>query len=254
MAERSKSFDLVSPLAPDKGGFKKLLRSRMIAGLIVVVPLWLAIQFVQFVFALMRDSSWWVIEAGLLSPPGRPLLDSWGVKAEVLNKEGLAALPTLVQWTIGIGAVLLTVAVIYGVGAITANVFGRQFLAMTEAMLDRIPVVKTIYWSVKQMLETFTGESGVSFQKVVSVPFPSRECRSIGFLTGTSRDAQTGEELYAVFIATTPNPTTGFVFVMKKSEVIELDWKVEEAVRVVMSAGVLMPGSLPSTPQPPLQR
>jgi uncharacterized membrane protein len=199
---------------------------------------------VAFVFGLLRDASLWVIEALLLSRAGRPVLEGWGLSSQRVRDVGLEALPLLLQWAIAGAAVVLTVLLLYLLGMVAANVLGRRLIQSVEALLDRVPLVKTVYRAAKQVLETLTGDTARPFRQVVLVPFPSVHARSIGFVTRELRDPTTGEELYNVFVATTPNPTTGFVFLVRRADAVELDWTVEEAVKAVMSGGVVMPDLL----------
>jgi uncharacterized membrane protein len=196
----------------------------------------------------MRDASLWAVEAALASSVGRPLLESWGVTADRLLHEGHAALPTAVRWSVSIFSVLLTITLLYVIGAITSNLVGRRLVRAVEALVDRLPFVKTVYGALKQVLSTFTGESAQGFQRVVVVAFPSPDVRSIGFVTRSFRDTDTGEAMFAVFVPTVPNPTTGFVLLARRSEVRELDWTVEDAIKAIMSGGVLLPEELPTRP------
>lgn len=226
---------------PERSRFSLRLRSRIMAGLVLVIPIWITYVVATFVFRLTRDASLWLVEAVLLSPLGQPLLERWGLSSEQLAETGLAALPLPVQWTIGVLAVLLTIVTLYVLGAVTTNVVGRRFVRLAETLVERVPFVTIVYHAAKKVLETLAGDGAQPFQRVVLVPFPNQETHSVGFVTRVVTDKQTGETLYTVFVATSPNPTTGFVFVIKPSEVVELNWTVEEAVKVIMSGGVLMP-------------
>lgn len=217
------------------------LRSRIMAGLALVIPIWFTYVVVTFVFRLMRDASLWLVEAVLLSPLGEPLLARWGLSSEQLAEKGLDALPLPVQWAIGVLAVLLTIVALYVLGTVTTNVVGKRIVRLVEMLVERVPFVTVVYHASKKVLETLTGEGAQPFQRVVLVPFPNKETHSVGFVTRVIQDQKSGETLYTVFVATSPNPTTGFVFLIKPSEVVELNWSVEEAVKVIMSGGVLMP-------------
>lgn len=219
--------------------FKALLRARVTTGLIVVLPIWLTYVLVRFVFSLMRDSSQWVVYWVLHGGWRSYLPAGWGAQFEPWSDADLSK-PT-VQWAIGIFSVFLTIFILYAVGLFAANIVGRRTIGLYEAVLDRVPLVKTVYKASKQILEMFAGSQTAQFQRVALVPFPSRDTRSIGFITGFSRDARTGEELCTAFIATTPNPTSGFVFVVRRADVIELNWSIEEAIKIVISGGILMP-------------
>jgi uncharacterized membrane protein len=228
-----------------RSGLSLKLRSRILSGLVLVLPIWITFVVATFVFRLMRDASLWLVEAILLSPFGEPLLMSWGLPSEDLSRHGLDALPASIQWSISSTAVVLTIVLLYVLGAIATNVVGKRIIRLAERVVERVPFVAVVYHASKSVLETLTGEGAKPFQRVVLAPFPNRETHSIGFVTRVTHDARTGETLYTVFVATAPNPTTGFVFIVKPSEVVELDWTVEEAIKVIMSGGVLMPSELP---------
>jgi uncharacterized membrane protein len=230
--------------------FKMRFRSRMVAGLILLIPIWITIVIVRFIFGLLRDASLWIIEWFLRSPTARPVLAGWGLDEatiDAIRTQGVEAFPTGMQWFLAAMSVFLTIALLYIFGGVTANVFGRRAIWAMESLLDRVPLVKTVYRATKQVLDMLAGgETSKPFQRVVSIPFPSAQVRTIGFVTHETRDAATGDELYTVFLASTPNPTTGFVFILRKTDVVELDWNVENAVKVVMSGGVLIPDQIPS--------
>lgn len=225
---------------------KRRLRTRLTAGLILVIPIWVSVLLIGFVFGLMRDASLWIVEALLLSPWSASGLESVGISSSAVRSDGIEALPSAAQWILAVFSAFLTIALIYVLGLITTNIVGKRVVHGVEALVDRVPFVKTIYRASKQVLETFAGESTQSFQRVVSAPFPSPQARTVGFVTRITRDPVTGEEMCAVFIPTAPNPTTGFVLMINRNELIDLDWTVEEAVQVVMSAGVLMPDGVSS--------
>ncbi len=228
-----------------RGTWMTRARSRIVAGLVLVLPIWITVVVVTLVFRVMRDASIWFVLALLLSPLGHPLLAVWELGPEELADEGITALPLMVQWSVSILSVVLTVVLLYLLGAVTTNVVAKRVFAFTEGVLDRMPFVKTIYHASKKVMQTIAGEKARSFRKVVLVPFPNRETHSVGFVTRINKDERTGETLYTVFVATAPNPTTGFVMVLRPSSVVELNWSIEEAVKVVMSGGVLMPDTVP---------
>jgi uncharacterized membrane protein len=227
--------------------------------MILAVPIWVTVLLVVFVFSMLRDASIWLVEAVLLSRWGARAVEAWGLSVHDLERYGLEGLPIPVRWGLAILAVVITVAAIYLLGAVATNLVGRRMISRAERLVDRVPVVKTIYRASKQILETFTGESAREFTRVALVPFPSREVCSVGFITSRTIDRVSGQEYCAVFIATTPNPTTGFVFLVRRSDLVELDWSTDEAIRTVMSGGVLLapeitlqrPGAVPPAPPAP---
>lgn len=216
-------------------------RNRVTAGLVLIAPVWITFLLAAFVFRLLRDSSLWVIEALLTSPAGRPVLRG---SAQRVREEGLDALSWPLQWSLAAFAVVVTILLLYLLGFIAANVFARRIITAVEALVDRIPLLKTVYRASQQVLATLAGDSARPFRQVVLIPFPNERVRSVGFVTRESRDPATGEETYNVFVSTTPNPTTGFMLVVRREEATVLDWSVEEAVKAIMSGGVLMPESL----------
>jgi uncharacterized membrane protein len=220
-------------------------RTRLTAGMILVVPVWVTFVIVSVVFKLLRDASLWILEAVLLSKWGAPLIESWGFRPEDLQSQGLDALPVWLRWVLGIVAVVLTIIAIYLLGSLATNLVGRRMISKAERVLDRLPIVKTVYRASKQVLETFAGDGGArGFTRVALVPFPSKEVCSVGFVTARTVDRASGEEYCSVFVSTTPNPTTGFLFLIKRTDLIELDWTTDEAVKAVMSAGVLLGDSI----------
>lgn len=224
---------------------RSLLRARITAGLFVILPLWITYLLVRFLFEFMRDTSLWMVEMWLNMGLGGRWLARWGISEEILHAKGIEAFPRHVQWGIEIFCVFLTIFFLYAVGMLTANILGKRVIGLVEVLLGRLPLIKTVYRASKQILSSLAGESGQSFQRVALLPFPSRETRSIGFITGTSRDSRTGEELCTVFLASTPNPTTGFIFVLPRKDVVELDWSIEKAIGVIMSGGVMIPEQIP---------
>lgn len=143
----------------------------------------------------------------------------------------------------GIGAVL-TLLVVFLTGIIAANIVGQKLVRFWEGVLARIPVVKSIYYSVKQVSDTLFSGSGVAFRKVLLVRFPHPESWSVAFQTGhPARDIADllPDEHLGVFIPTTPSPVNGFFFFVKRRDVIELDMNVDEALKYIVSMGVVAP-------------
>lgn len=144
----------------------------------------------------------------------------------------------------GIG-VLITILVIFVTGVFTANYLGRRLLEVGNAIVARIPLVRTIYTGVKQVTETMFSPGGQSFRKVLLVEFPCAGVWSIAFQTGEGskeiENALHGEPLVTYFIPTTPNPTSGFLMMAPRSKIIELDISVDQALKFVISLGVVQP-------------
>jgi len=143
----------------------------------------------------------------------------------------------------GLGA-LLTLLVVFLTGLVTTNIVGQKLVRFWEGVLARIPVVKSIYYSVKQVSDTLFSGSGVAFRKVLLVRYPHPEAWSVAFQTGhPARDVadMLPEEHVGIFIPTTPSPVNGFFFFVKRKDVIELDMNVDEALKYIVSMGVVAP-------------
>ena len=143
----------------------------------------------------------------------------------------------------GLGA-LLTLVVVFLTGLVTTNIVGQKLVRFWEGVLARIPVVKSIYYSVKQVSDTLFSGSGVAFRKVLLVRYPHPEAWSVAFQTGhPARDVadMLPDEHVGVFIPTTPSPVNGFFFFVRRKDVIELDMNVDEALKYIVSMGVVAP-------------
>lgn len=149
----------------------------------------------------------------------------------------------------GLG-VIAAVIVLFTTGLLAANVLGRQILAAWDSLLGRIPVVKSIYSSVKKVSESLFSDSSRSFKTPVLVPFPQPDIWTIAFVSGQvspklKNSLPQDEEYLSVYVPTTPNPTGGYYIMVKKSDVRELDMSVDEALKYVISLGMVMPDELP---------
>lgn len=196
------------------------LRRYLAAGLLVWVPLGVTLLIIKFLVDLMDQTL-------LLLPQS--------LRPDVL----------LGQRIPGFG-ILLTAVIVIGTGMIVSNLFGRQLVLFGEKALNRIPLVRTIYTSVKKITETIFSGSGKSFRKVVMVEYPRLGMWSLAFLTGDGAaevEEHTGYEIVNVFIPTTPNPTSGFVLMVPRKDVIELSMSTDEGLRMILSAGVVVPES-----------
>lgn len=145
--------------------------------------------------------------------------------------------------------VVLTLLTIFVTGLIATNIFGQQLIVLWEGMLTRVPVVKSIYSSVKQVSDTLFSDSGNAFRKALLVQYPRQGSWTIAFLTGTPSGDVANHlhgEYVSVYVPTTPNPTSGFFLMMPKSDVVELDMSVDQALKYIISMGVVAPNEAPS--------
>src|SRR4029450_6676875 len=203
------------------------MRRYIIAGLLVWVPLGITIWVLAFLINTLDQT--------LLLVP------------ESLRPEALFGyrIP-------GLG-VLLSAAILLLTGVIAANFFGARLIMLWEALLGRIPFVKSIYSIVKQVSDTLLSDSGNAFRKALLVEFPYPGCWTIAFLTGTpsaSVAANMNGEHVSVYVPTTPNPTSGYFVMLPRSRVHELDMTVDEALKYIISMGVVAPRPPPNHASP----
>ncbi len=149
--------------------------------------------------------------------------------------------------------VILTLAIILFVGALARNFIGRRLFVWWEALVTRIPFVSAIYSSVKQVSDTLLSPSGQAFRKPVLVEFPRAGSWTVGFVVGSPGGPLLGTlagEHASVYVPTAPNPTSGYVLIVPVAEVIDLDISVDEALKFVVSMGVVAPGGRPNAVLP----
>ncbi len=145
--------------------------------------------------------------------------------------------------TPGLGLLVMVVFLIL-VGALTAGFLGRLFQRTSEQLLARMPVIRSVYGAVKQVLETVLAQQSKAFRKAVLVEYPRRGMWAIAFITGrTEGEVQnmTEEEVINIFLPTTPNPTSGFLLFVPKKDLVPLSMSVEEAIKMVISGGIVTP-------------
>ena len=198
------------------------MKRYFITGLLVLVPLLITV----WVLATLID----VMDQSLLLLPA-----TWRPEAQLGYR-----VP-------GLGA-LLTLLIVFVTGLVATNFFGKQLIIMWEAFLGRVPVVKGIYNSVKQVSDTLFSGSGQAFRQALLVQFPHQGSWTIAFLTGQPGGDVTNHlhgEYVSVYVPTTPNPTGGYFLMMRKSDVIELDMSVDEALKYIISMGVVTPNAVP---------
>ena len=152
----------------------------------------------------------------------------------------------------GLG-VVLSFAILLVTGVFAANFFGQRMILLWEGVLGRIPFVKSIYSSVKQVSDTVLSDQGTAFRKALLVEFPRSDCWTIAFLTGAPADAVADHlrgDFISVYVPTTPNPTGGYFVMLPKESVRELDMSVDDALKYIISMGVVAPRRRGPAPAP----
>jgi len=195
------------------------VKKYLITGLLIWIPLVITIWVLKVIVDMLDQS--------LLLLPEQWRPDFW--------------LPVHIP---GLGAIL-TIVIVLATGVFATNFFGAQLVELWHHILQRIPVVNSIYSSVKQISDTLFSSSGQAFRKALLVRFPHTGTWTIAFLTGTPSGevaSRLNGDHISVYVPTTPNPTSGYLLLVPRAEVIELDMNVEEALKYVISMGVAAPG------------
>jgi uncharacterized membrane protein len=196
----------------------RLLRKYLIAGLLVWLPLAATVIVIKLLIELLNKTI-------LLFPPDWQPETLFGI--------------SIPGFGIIIGLLILILT-----GVFAANLFGRKLVGFWESILGRIPLVRTIYSSVKQVLETLFTSNSESFRRVVLIEYPRKDIWSLGFQTNealaAAKDAS-GRDLISVFVPTTPNPTSGFIIMLPAEDITQLDISVEDGFKFIISMGVIVP-------------
>jgi|SRR3972149_2896117 len=197
-----------------KDGFGKKLRAQFMAGIIVVVPVAATVLILVWVFNSID---------GILQP---------GVERVVGH-----TIPG-----VGFG---VTVVLIYITGVVARNVIGKRLIKYSQSVMNRVPVFRGLYSGIRQILDAFAAPNKTGFMQVVLVEFPRKGMRAIGFITNeiTGKD---GEKLMSVLIPTAPNPTTGFLQIVKEEDIVRTKISVDDAIKMIVSAGRMTPPEVQS--------
>ena len=196
----------------------KNFRRYLIAGLLVWLPIGVTVFLVRIMIGLMDRS--------LLLLPNQ-------FRPENVIGFGIPGL-----------GFLLTIIVLLLTGVLAANFVGKSMVSFGESLLDRIPFVRSIYSATKNFAEIVFSGSGQSFKKVLLIEYPRKGIYSLAFQTSSELgevQERVGEDLVCTFVPTTPNPTSGYIIVLPKKDIIELDMEVEQALKMIMSLGVVVP-------------
>ena len=198
----------------------QLIKRRLIAGLLAIVPIALTFWILRFLFRF---------------------LDSF--TAPILKNLGLE-IP-------GLG-IILTLLLIFLLGLFITNVLGRTIFNWGEKILAKLPLVNTIYNAVKQITNAFSGKSMKDFKQVIFIQYPRKGLWTMCFVTNQSKN-ESGDEFYHVFVPTTPNPTSGVFIVIPQKDAVHPDISVEEGLKSIISGGIIDPGISLSTKLPKIK-
>jgi uncharacterized membrane protein len=204
----------------------------LLTGLLTVFPLWLT--WIVFEFALRQ-----------LSKLSAPFVDALARLVERVAPVTVLVLDR--EWVRFVLAVILTIAFLYFLGWLANRVVGLRVLAGIDQLMARIPLVQTIYGGTKKLLAVLqTKPEGA--QRVVLIDFPHRDMKVVGFVTRMLREAGSGRELAAVYVPTTPNPTSGYLEIVPVDRLTQTDWTVDQAMAFIISGGAVAPAEIPRGP------
>ncbi len=217
----------------DHRSFARRLRNHLIAGLLIWIPVMVTVWVIRFLSRILDQS------LVLLPPAWRP--------------EALVG-----QYVPGVGIILSFILLVV-TGIVVRNLFGGRIVAGFEDPVRRIPVIGSVYGGAKTFSETVLTDKGKSFKQVVMVEFPRKGIFSVGFITSEELEevqAKTAQDVVCVFVPTTPNPTTGFIVLVPRDEVVRLDMTVDEAFKMLLTLGVVVPkwGNKPAAADLALQQ
>lgn len=226
---------MTTPFDPEtkRPGFIARLRNSFLTGIIVIAPVGLTVWLIWTVIGWVDSFVW-------------PFVPDAYHPAEILNRwfelEGENRIEVNVR---GLGVVVFLIFTIL-VGWIAKGLIGRSMINFGESLVDRTPVVRSIYSGIKQLAETVFAQSERSFEKACLIQYPRKGIWAIGFISTLAKGevaekAENMGDLISVFVPTTPNPTSGFLLFFPREDVIELDMSIEDAAKLVISAGLVYP-------------
>lgn len=203
----------------------------LLTGLLTVFPVWLTWIVFEFVLRQLSKLGAPVVDA--LASIAQRMLPMFGVVLDI-------------EWVRFLLAASLTIAFLYGLGWLANKVIGRRVLSAVDLLISRIPLVQTIYGGTKKLLAVLqTKPEGA--QRVVLIDFPHRRMKAVGFVTRVIREEGSDRELAAVYVPTTPNPTSGYLEVVPVEELTPTDWTVDQAMAFIISGGAVSPTTIPYT-------
>ena len=188
------------------------IRSKLFAGIATAIPLFLTYFLLKFLFQTLDDMS-------------TPILDKFGIEIP------------------GLG-ILLTLVLIFSLGALVTNFLGKKIFNLGEKIVKRVPIVNTIYSTLKQITDTFTKGTSDTFEGAVYIQYPRQGLWTMAFISGQSK-TKDGVAYYHLFVPTTPNPTSGFFLMIPQSDAVPTGMSVEEGLKTIISGGMLAPEENP---------
>lgn len=211
----------------NKTSFMARVQRYLLAGVLTAIPIWITwLVFDFFLSQLSQLGSPWIAVLARALQPGWPAGAEW-------------LLDTRFQSVLGVLMVLIS---LYLLGWLATQVVGRRLLLLVDGLINRIPMVKKVYGSVKQLMAVIEQKpDGV--HRVVLVDFPHPDMQAVGFVMKTFREELSGREMAAVYVPTTPNPTSGYLEIVPLERLVETPWSMDEAMSFIVSGGAVSPKS-----------
>jgi len=197
---------------------RRHLFTKILSGLLILIPFFIAYFILRLVFRMILS---------IVSP--------------ILHLGSYSGMPESI---VTILSIIILVIIVYLLGVLATYSFGRKMVKLTETLMLKIPLLKTIFSASKTAISALSLNREASFHSVVFIEFPKEGYWSFGFVTGVTSDKD-GEDYFKVFMPTTPNPTTGFFMIVKQKDVVKTDMSVEDALQSILTGGILFSGNLP---------
>ena len=208
----------------------------VIAGILTAIPLWITWLVFDFVFRQLSTFGLpWVRRLS------RNIHDDSPDLAQLL----------LEPWFQYVLAVVLIIVMLFVLGWAVSNVVGRRIVAAFEALIESVPLVKIVYGGVRRLIDAL-GQKPEGVQRVVVIDFPSTGLKAIGLVTRTMEDVATGDKIVAVYVPTTPNPTSGYLELVPADRVVSTDWTMDEAMNFLVTGGAVGPDTIHYTESAPV--
>jgi uncharacterized membrane protein len=205
----------------------------LLSGVVTLIPLWVTWLIFEYVFKhLSKLGTPWVRVFSKSIQDEYPYVAHW----------------LLEPWFRNTLAVLIILVGLYLVGWLANRVVGRRLLNTFDAAVERLPMVQNVYRLMKKLISALQ-QKPEKVQQVVLIEFPSPEMKTVGFVTRTMIDKQSGQELAAVYVPTTPNPTSGYLEIVPIDKLVSTDWSIDEAMNFIISGGAVAPEHVPYTKQ-----
>ncbi|OBS10664.1 DUF502 domain-containing protein [Acidihalobacter prosperus] len=211
-------------MADAGSGFTQRVQRYLITGVLTVIPLWITWLVFDFIFSQLSSFG---------SPWIRALTDTFGSGSPPPRL-------WLYPWVQSALAIALTLLALYLLGWASTRIVGRRLLGLVDRLMSHIPMAHAVYGSTKKLLAALQQKPD-NVQRVVLINFPSPEMRSVGLVTRTLIDSDTGRELAAVYVPTTPNPTSGYLEIVPVEDLVPTDWSMDEAMSFIISGGAVAP-------------